>query len=293
MNLDDPKLTAYALGELDEPERTAMEERLRNDPAAAAEVTALRDFTARLRAELHTEKMPGLTEDQRAEVFAAAKGASVALDGRAFAAMPEISEPEILRPSVIRWRLWIPAAIAACAAIFATCERSTIRRRNRAPNCGISSNSTRSRTSGRLKSRPCSRRTRRGIEPFRPRRHPRPLDRRLPPIPLPPIRRHLKERSLEARAGTHPRSMPGMVSSPEAPCCLRRTILSRFRFFPRNRNRQTPSRRLPAPPIGMLNEVRWPLPKRKKRKSKACARGERRKMGRRRRWVDLHQAKPA
>ena len=97
-----------------------MEERLRDDPAAAAEVTALRDFTSRLRAELHTEKMPGLTEDQRAEVFAAAKGASVASDGRAFAAMPEISEPEILRPSVIRWRLWIPAAIAASAAIFAT-----------------------------------------------------------------------------------------------------------------------------------------------------------------------------
>src|SRR3954452_13928796 len=60
MNLDDPKLTAYALGALDGPERTAMEERLRGDPAATAEVTALRDFTARLRAELHTENMPGL-----------------------------------------------------------------------------------------------------------------------------------------------------------------------------------------------------------------------------------------
>ena len=116
MNPDDPKLTAYALGELDEPERSEMEELLRQDPAAAAEVAALREFTARLRSDLHGEKMPGLTEDQRAEVFLEAKRAAEGLDGNAVVAMPDAGEEET-KPGGHRWRIWIPTALAACLAL--------------------------------------------------------------------------------------------------------------------------------------------------------------------------------
>jgi len=120
MNPDDPKLTAYALDELEEPDRTEVEERLRNDPAAAAEVAALREFSAQLRAELHKENMPGLTEDQRAELYAAAKEVASGLNGNPVsAAGPAPAEPELLRPSLRPWRLWFPAAIAASLALFA------------------------------------------------------------------------------------------------------------------------------------------------------------------------------
>ena len=115
MNLDDPKLTAYALGELDEPERAEVEALLRADPAAAAEVAALRDFTARLRAELHGEKAPGLTDDQRAGVFAAARG-EVGDEPRGGGA-PVLGREETGRPVTNHFRTWL--AMAACVAVAA------------------------------------------------------------------------------------------------------------------------------------------------------------------------------
>ena len=70
MNIDDPKLTAYALDELDPAERAEIEHLLRDDPAAVAELEATRAFAAQLRARLHTERAEGLHPAQRAEVLA-------------------------------------------------------------------------------------------------------------------------------------------------------------------------------------------------------------------------------
>lgn len=55
---DDPKLTAYALGELEDPERAAVEVALRDDPAARAVVDEIRAFTAQLASALATEPAP-------------------------------------------------------------------------------------------------------------------------------------------------------------------------------------------------------------------------------------------
>jgi Ca-activated chloride channel family protein len=55
---DDPKLTAYALGELDEPERSAVEAQLRNDPAARATVESIRATARQLEQALAAEPLP-------------------------------------------------------------------------------------------------------------------------------------------------------------------------------------------------------------------------------------------
>ncbi len=69
MNTDDPKLTAYALGELYPSERAVIEQLLRDDPAAANEVEATRAFAAQLRTRLHAERAEGLHPAQRAELL--------------------------------------------------------------------------------------------------------------------------------------------------------------------------------------------------------------------------------
>ncbi len=117
MNLDDPKLTAYALGELEEVERVQFEEQMRQDPAALAEVDAIRSFTSRLRDEMHHETMPALTEEQRAEVFAAASGATEG-NHAAPANLPR-EQQEVVELGGRRRPLWIPAAIAASVAVMA------------------------------------------------------------------------------------------------------------------------------------------------------------------------------
>jgi Ca-activated chloride channel family protein len=70
MNPDDPKFTAYALDELDAPERAEIEQLLRENPAAAAEVEETRAFAAQLRARLKAEPAEPLRPAQRDEVLA-------------------------------------------------------------------------------------------------------------------------------------------------------------------------------------------------------------------------------
>ncbi|PTX95671.1 von Willebrand factor type A domain-containing protein [Opitutus sp. ER46] len=55
---DDPKLTAYALGELPESDRAAVEAALREDPAARAAVEQIRQFAQRLETALAHEPEP-------------------------------------------------------------------------------------------------------------------------------------------------------------------------------------------------------------------------------------------
>ncbi|HEX5139103.1 MAG TPA: von Willebrand factor type A domain-containing protein [Planctomycetota bacterium] len=72
MDRNDPRLTAYALGEMDAQERAEFEKALENDPAARAEVDAIRAIGGKLAAELANAPAPTLTEAQRASVAKAA-----------------------------------------------------------------------------------------------------------------------------------------------------------------------------------------------------------------------------
>ena len=72
MNPDDPRLTAYALGELDADGRAEIEELLREEPVIAAEVVATRQFAKILRVRLKSERAESLHSGQRAEVLACA-----------------------------------------------------------------------------------------------------------------------------------------------------------------------------------------------------------------------------
>jgi Ca-activated chloride channel homolog len=63
---DDPNLTAFALGELDDAERAALEAEL--DPAALAEIEAIAELGALLEDELGREPCPELTPEQRTRI---------------------------------------------------------------------------------------------------------------------------------------------------------------------------------------------------------------------------------
>jgi len=73
MNPSNPdiKLTAYALGELSEDERLAVEARIQNQPALQAEVDQIRALAAQLETELAGESAPALTDAQRQAILAA------------------------------------------------------------------------------------------------------------------------------------------------------------------------------------------------------------------------------
>ena len=62
---DDPKLTAYALGELDAEERLAVEELLRHDPAARAAVEEIRVVAGEVVVALSHEKAAPLGSARR------------------------------------------------------------------------------------------------------------------------------------------------------------------------------------------------------------------------------------
>ena len=66
---DDPRLTAYALGELDAAEGAEIEALLKDDPAAQAEVDAIRSMAALLESELADEAAPAVDETLRADVI--------------------------------------------------------------------------------------------------------------------------------------------------------------------------------------------------------------------------------
>ncbi len=106
MQHDDPRLTAYVLGELEPPERAEVEALLHNDPAAAQEVAEMRELAALVRRHLSTEEAPPLAPQQRDDILS------------------ELNEPQVIvlprnQAPVRRSRTWMPVAIAACAAVLA------------------------------------------------------------------------------------------------------------------------------------------------------------------------------
>src|ERR1035437_3231570 len=67
-NLDDPRLTAYALNELDEADRAAVEKILAADPEARRWVEEVRRTATQLETELQGEECPALTSEQTREL---------------------------------------------------------------------------------------------------------------------------------------------------------------------------------------------------------------------------------
>ena len=102
---DDPKLTAYALGELSPAERAEVEAAIAQDAALRAEVEAIQGLGAALGAALQEEPAPRLAETQRAAIESRAAGSS----GRAPAAQGK----------GLKLLLWtaVPGALAASLLI--------------------------------------------------------------------------------------------------------------------------------------------------------------------------------
>jgi Ca-activated chloride channel family protein len=94
MNIDDPKLTAYVLGELDAAETAEVDAAMIESEALRAAVEEIRAFTDTLRDELQTEPEHALNDEQRDSVLAEAE-----------------------RPVVIHWYRRPAFAIAATLAI--------------------------------------------------------------------------------------------------------------------------------------------------------------------------------
>jgi len=69
---DDPMLTAYALGELDEVQRAVVEQLLKQDPNIVEEVESIRATARLLSEQLVHEPMPKLTNAQQARILAMA-----------------------------------------------------------------------------------------------------------------------------------------------------------------------------------------------------------------------------
>jgi len=93
LDTNDPKLTAYALGELDEPARREVEAALEGDEAARRAVEEIRSVAGMLTEQLAAEPAPGLTAEQRRAVQVQPAG------------------------PVRRIRLWVPLAAAAAAIL--------------------------------------------------------------------------------------------------------------------------------------------------------------------------------
>jgi len=107
INFNDPRLTAYALGELDEKERAEIEALLAGSEDARREVEDIRRTSELLTQELAAEPSPGLSDAQRA----ALANRLAETDGRA--ARPA-KRRRFLRP-----RVWIPTALAASFVLAA------------------------------------------------------------------------------------------------------------------------------------------------------------------------------
>ena len=112
MNYDDPKLTAYALGELEGAEREQMEAFVARDEGARRIVEEIRQAGMVLERSLRAGRAPSLTAAQR-EAIAAAAASSAVPSGSGAAKLNYAPVRMSARRMVTRWAL----ATAACAAL--------------------------------------------------------------------------------------------------------------------------------------------------------------------------------
>lgn len=122
MNIDDPKLTAFALDELSPAERAEIESLLRENPVVASEIEATRDFAGKLRGQLRAEEAVALLPRQRAAALAQ-MAAAFAPDAEASARSGRKREEnapdrKVIVSPVVWWRQpWLSSAAAAVVIV--------------------------------------------------------------------------------------------------------------------------------------------------------------------------------
>jgi Ca-activated chloride channel family protein len=119
LHADDPRLTAYALGELDPTERETVERLLADSPEAQNAVREIRELAGLLKTELQHEPAPELTAAQRSAILAGnvtgLAGNVTGLAGNVTGAAPRAEKP---RRTGSRWISHF-AALASMAALVA------------------------------------------------------------------------------------------------------------------------------------------------------------------------------
>lgn len=113
------KLTAYALGELDDAQARELEEQLKNNPALQAELEEIRALSARLSGELGREAQAGdqlrLSQEQKQTIHARADEAVSPL---------KLTQTQQHSRRVMWWRsAGVLAAMAACVAVLVTLQQ--------------------------------------------------------------------------------------------------------------------------------------------------------------------------
>jgi Ca-activated chloride channel family protein len=113
-NPDDPRLTAFALGELDEQERAEFEQFLEGSEEAREAVSEIQETIGLLRDELVAEPAPSLTDEQRAAVAMAS--------GAVAATAEELPTVEVAATPVGTpvWRSW-RGIVASVTTVTALC----------------------------------------------------------------------------------------------------------------------------------------------------------------------------
>ena len=108
MEPNDPRLTAFVLGELDEAERKTLAVELKNSPELQHEVESIREGVALLAAGLVSEPCPALTDDQRE-----------AIDPGYMDHDDLVSTTRHTQPTIGRRRFWPLLVAAACVLLLA------------------------------------------------------------------------------------------------------------------------------------------------------------------------------
>ena len=116
-NADDDRLTAYALGELDETARQEFEAELAESPHLQRELAELQELTGLLRVELAAEPNPSLTENQRQRLLSPVATAPLPAVPIGGIGVQVASEDQSRRRRVRRWAI-IGAEIALGGAVM-------------------------------------------------------------------------------------------------------------------------------------------------------------------------------
>jgi len=133
---DDPRLTAYALGEMSEGERTAFEKMLASDASLAAEVKAIASLGRELEAELDRHAPEGLGDTRRGDIVAAVRGTAPSPERTKLRVVEGSGErakvtPPVTTPaSSMRWRIWAGVsglAVAAAALFFVSTREMSMK----------------------------------------------------------------------------------------------------------------------------------------------------------------------
>lgn len=122
IDVNDPRLTAYVLGELDEPERELVEEHLQSSNAARAAVEEIRKTVATLEAHLTAEPSIELTAEQRDAIEAACLSPAKTSDSQTAAVAATVDDGVIVagNPDDSAETIHPPRHRAALATGFAT-----------------------------------------------------------------------------------------------------------------------------------------------------------------------------